>query len=222
MYLVSSLKILQVIPVRYCHYSLKATNKLLTSKQILNLAPIRKQFATSATFKDRWDDPTSAYLKNQPIIKENVDRLIYQFNGKKLLQLSNAVFYGTALMGLYLAPDILLGTYEHTAVNFETFSNLAGITLSTVLIPLLARMFTKRIVLKLYHNAAMDTYTAHVFSPFLRVQKLIFHHNDIVVARKRLINISLTTVRAKKYPLFLQAYSFALPSDFNHLMGYDK
>ncbi|XP_071958220.1 transmembrane protein 70, mitochondrial-like [Antedon mediterranea] len=217
MYLASSLNTLCSISrsTNCCYSSFQA------AKLISNLNSTHKTIATCAALKDRWSDPTSEYFKDRLVKKENVDRLIYKFRSGLFLRLSNVFFYGTACLGLYLAPDIILGTLEHTSFNFETFANVAGITISTLVIPTTSRIFTKRVVLKLYHNSSKDTYVAHVFTPFLLEKKIHFHSNDVVPSKKNLF-FNLTTLRAKDYPMFYQPYRFVLPSDFNHLMGFDK
>ena len=187
------------------------------------------QVSSSSSFRDQEGHRVStAYLGDNlgiSVQKHDGNRLVYEVRGQTMLRMVTISFYATAVVGLYLAPDFISSALENEAINTEAIVNLTAVGFAVIGLPSLLRLMSKRLVLKLYHNEARETYMAVTQSLFLTNKLTTFSLQDVVVKEKRSMLskiFNLTTFKAKKTPLHVNPYNFKLPSDYNHLLGYDK
>lgn len=89
----------------------------------------------------------------------------------------------------------------------------------TFLTPVLLHLITKGYVVRLYHNKDTDMYTAITYNVFLVEKRTVFHQRDIEIPD---VSRMFTTFYAKKRSMLVNPMLFALPHDYNHLMGYDR
>lgn len=185
--------------------------------------------SSSSNFKDQEGNRISkAYLGDNlgiSVQKHDGNRLIYEVRGQAMLRFVTLSFYATAVVGLYLAPDFISSALENDVINTEAIVNLSAVSFAVIGLPALLRMLSKRLVLKLYHNEARETYMAVTQSLLLTNKLTTFSLQDVVVTENRSIlsqAFNLTTFKAKKDPMHVNSYNFKLPSDYNHLLGFDK
>nr|XP_054748436.1 transmembrane protein 70, mitochondrial-like [Lytechinus pictus] len=207
------------------------TDKTRQWEQVLHpyfIIPIR-QASSSSDLRDQEGSRISkAYLGDNlgiSVQKHDGNRLIYEVRGQAMLRFVTLSFYATAAVGLYLAPDFISSALDNDVINTETIVNLTAVGFAVVGLPTLLRMLSKRLVLKLYHNEARETYMAVTQSLLLTNKFTTFSLEDVVVKENKSIlskAFNLTTFKAKKDPLHVNPYNFKLPSDYNHLLGYDK
>ncbi|XP_077391879.1 transmembrane protein 70, mitochondrial [Festucalex cinctus] len=127
--------------------------------------------------------------------------------------------YSTSGASLFLMPQILLKTglgVQSLALQVA-FCGIIGIF--TFFTPVLLHLLTKGYVIRLYHNPDKDTYTAITCSVFLTELRTVFHQKDVSVPA---VSKMFTTFYANNTGLLVNPDLFALPQDYNHLMGYDK
>ncbi|GAA6231512.1 transmembrane protein 70, mitochondrial [Lates japonicus] len=127
--------------------------------------------------------------------------------------------YSTSGASLALMPQILL----KTGLGVQSFALQAAfcgiIGFFTFLTPVLLHLITKGYVVRLYHNPDGDTYTAITYSIFLTEKKTVFHQSQVRIPA---VSKMFTTFYANSTGLLVNPDLFAIPRDYNHLMGYDK
>ncbi|KAM9322357.1 transmembrane protein 70, mitochondrial [Pholidichthys leucotaenia] len=127
--------------------------------------------------------------------------------------------YSTSVAGLLLMPQILLKTGLGTN-SFALQAAFCGtIGFFTFLTPVLLHLFSKGYVIRLYHNPDRDTYTAITYSVFLTERRTVFHQSQVRIPS---VSKMFVTFYAGSEGLLVNPDLFAIPHDFNHLMGYDK
>ncbi|KAF7643336.1 hypothetical protein LDENG_00241540 [Lucifuga dentata] len=127
--------------------------------------------------------------------------------------------YSTSGASLFLMPHILL----KTGIGVQSLALQAAfcgvIGFFTFLTPVLLHLITKGYVVRLYHNADRDTYTAITYSVLLMEKRTIFHQKQVRIPA---VSKMFTTFYADKTGLLVNPDMFPIPHDYNHLMGYDK
>lgn len=130
-----------------------------------------------------------------------------------------AFSYSTSGASLLLMPHILLNTGlgAHSWALQAVFCGVIGFF--TFLTPIMLHLITKGYVVRLYHDPAMDTYTAVTYSVLLTEKRTVFHQTQV-----RLPDVSkmFTTFYANRMGLLVNPDLFTVPQHYNHLMGYDK
>ncbi|XP_007437823.1 transmembrane protein 70, mitochondrial, partial [Python bivittatus] len=146
-------------------------------------------------------------------------RLIYSGNlsrsvlGVKIFCLTTSIITASMLFGIIFKFGLNVDKlYSEIAFYSATLFFI-------FLTPFLFHLFTKRYVIRLYHKAKTDTYTAITYSGILKEKKTLFHQKDVTVPD---ISKLFTTFYAKKRAMFVNPFLFHYPQDYNHLMGYDK
>ncbi|XP_038622643.1 transmembrane protein 70, mitochondrial [Tachyglossus aculeatus] len=146
-------------------------------------------------------------------------RLIYSGN------LGRAVFgvkffsYSSSAAGLALLP------YIFSQVSAEPSGLPAKVALSvvagvfTLTTPVLLHLVTRGYVLRLYHAAETDTYTAVTYSALLAEKRTVFRRADVRVPELRNL---FTSFYAKTQSMLVNPALFPLARDYDHLMGYDE
>nr|XP_057917936.1 transmembrane protein 70, mitochondrial [Doryrhamphus excisus] len=127
--------------------------------------------------------------------------------------------YSTSGASLFLMPQILFKTglgVQSLAVQVA-FCGVIGFF--TFLTPVLLHLITKGYVIRLYHNADRDAYTAITYSVFLTEHRTVFHQKHVRIPS---VSKMFTTFYANDTGLLVNPDLFPLPQDYNHLMGYDK
>lgn len=116
-------------------------------------------------------------------------------------------------------PNILL----ETGLGVQSFAVQAlfcgVIGFFTFLTPAILHFVTKGYVIRLYHDADKDTYTAITYSIFLTEKRIRFHQTQVTIPA---ISKMFTNFYADKMGLLVNPDLFLTPNDYNHLMGYDK
>ncbi|KAM4623665.1 transmembrane protein 70, mitochondrial [Polymixia lowei] len=161
----------------------------------------------------------SRCLSTSPSDQSKLGNLIYTGNIGKAVLGVKMFSYTSSGMSLCLMPHILLKTglaAQSWAVQ-ASFCTVIGIF--TFLTPVLLHLLTKGYVVRLYHDADADTYTAVTYSALLVPKKTVFHQKQVRIPA---VNRMFTTFYAGKTGLLVNPDLFQLPSDYNHLMGYDQ
>ncbi|XP_042300484.1 transmembrane protein 70, mitochondrial [Sceloporus undulatus] len=89
----------------------------------------------------------------------------------------------------------------------------------TFITPVTLHLITKGYIIRLYHKAETDTYTAITYNAILAEKKTVFHQKDVKIPD---INKMFTTFYAKTKSMLVNPLLFQYPQDYSHLMGYDK
>lgn len=118
-----------------------------------------------------------------------------------------------------MMPQILLQTGLGVQ-SFATQAVFCGVVgIFTFLTPALLHYVTKGYVVRLYHDADRDTYTAVTYSVFLTEKRRRFHQRQVTIPA---VSKMFTSFYADKMGLLVNPDLFSIPQDYNHLMGYDK
>lgn len=146
-------------------------------------------------------------------------QLIYKGNLGMAVRGVKVFSYSTSGASLILMPQVLLKTgLGFQSLAFQAlFCSVIGFF--TFLTPVLLHMVTKGYVVRLYHNAERDTYTAITYSIFLTEKRTVFHQKQVRIPA---ISKMFTTFYADKTGLLVNPDLFPIAHHYNHLMGYDK
>ncbi|XP_037314103.2 transmembrane protein 70, mitochondrial [Pungitius pungitius] len=127
--------------------------------------------------------------------------------------------YSTSGASCFLVPHTLLKT-GLVVQSFALKAAFCGVIgFFTFLTPVLLHLITKGYVVRLYHRADRDTYTAITYSVFLTEKKSVFHQKQVRIPA---VSKMFTSFYADKMGLLVNPDMFRVPHDYNHLMGYDK
>ncbi|XP_060099612.1 transmembrane protein 70, mitochondrial isoform X1 [Heteronotia binoei] len=146
-------------------------------------------------------------------------RLVYCGNLAKVILGVKFFSYSTSMLSLSIMPLIIF----KTGVGFNSlplqiaFYSIVG--LFTFITPVTLHLITKGYVIRLYHKAETDTYTAITYSAILAEKKTVFHQKDVKIPD---ISKLFTTFYARTKSMLVNPGLFQYPQDYNHLMGYDK
>ncbi|KAM6215396.1 transmembrane protein 70, mitochondrial [Rhynchocyon petersi] len=151
--------------------------------------------------------------------KSEDGRLIYTGNlaravfGVKCFSYSTSVISLAFLPYIFAQSNIVFGSVPLQILFYGIIGSF------TVVTPVLLHFITKGYVIRLYHEATTDTYKAITYNFLLSETSTVFHQNDVKVPESTHI---FTTFYAKTKSLLVNPVLFPNPTDFNHLMGYDK
>ncbi|XP_006634041.1 transmembrane protein 70, mitochondrial [Lepisosteus oculatus] len=145
--------------------------------------------------------------------------LIYTGNLAKAVLGVKFFSYSTTMFSLCVMPYVFLktGTGVQGLALQVAFCSIVGVF--TFLTPVLLHLITRGYVVRLYHNADTDTYTAVTYSALLLEKKTVFHQQEVKIPS---VSRMFTSFYANQKSLLVNPMSFPLPHDYNHLMGYDK
>ncbi|KAG2458493.1 TMM70 protein, partial [Polypterus senegalus] len=127
--------------------------------------------------------------------------------------------YSSSMFSICVAPYLFLKTgigVDSLALQV-VFCGIIGFF--TFLTPVLLHMITKGYVVRLYHSPQTDIYTAVTYSALLSETKTVFHQKDVQVPD---VSKMFTSFYAKKKSMLVNPMLFEVPSDYSHLMGFDK
>ncbi|CAL8238584.1 unnamed protein product [Lota lota] len=127
--------------------------------------------------------------------------------------------YTSSSTSLFLMPHVLFKSGLATQSLALQASFIAIISLFTFVTPVLLHLLTKGYVIRLYHNADEDTYTAVTCNIFLMEKRTVFKQGEVSIPA---VAKMFTTFYAGRMGMLVNPDLFHLPSDYNHLMGYDK
>ncbi|XP_072051859.1 transmembrane protein 70, mitochondrial-like [Amphiura filiformis] len=158
----------------------------------------------------------------------NLDKdyaLIYELKRSKYHQLQFISYftYFLAAYWVYLAPDIMVGVFEHDSLDFNTALDLLGLLISTFILPSSIQYFRKQLVLKAYHNKATDTYKLVTQKATLRQRTEDVAKQEINRTWSASKDMTIQTkfkVKNKKYIVYPPF--FKVPADYNNMMGFTK
>ncbi|XP_077085729.1 transmembrane protein 70, mitochondrial [Siphateles boraxobius] len=127
--------------------------------------------------------------------------------------------YSSSMFSLCVMPYVLMktGIGVNSLVLQVAFCGFIGFF--TFLTPVLLHLITKGYVVRLYHNKETDMYTAITYSALLVEKRTVFHQSDVIIPA---VSRMFTSFYAKKHSMLVNPMLFALPNDYNHLMGYDR
>uniref|UniRef100_A0A8D0HLR7 Transmembrane protein 70 n=1 Tax=Sphenodon punctatus TaxID=8508 RepID=A0A8D0HLR7_SPHPU len=146
-------------------------------------------------------------------------RLIYTGNLAKPVLGVKFFSYSTSMITFCLMPYVLLKTglaVDNLALQITLYSILGAFAFIT---PVAFHLLTKGYVIRLYHSAETDTYTAITYNVILAEKSTAFHQKDVRVPD---ISKIFTTFYAKSKSMLVSPRLFPHPQDYSHLMGYDK
>ncbi|KAI4887539.1 hypothetical protein NFI96_017113 [Prochilodus magdalenae] len=157
-------------------------------------------------------------FSSQPVSPED-GVLIYSGNLGKAVLGVKFFSYSTSMFSLCVMPYILTktGIGADSLAMKVAFCGFIGFF--TFLTPVLLHVITKGYVVRLYHNRDTDMYTAITYSALLVEKKTVFHQSDVKIPD---VSKMFTSFYAKKRSMLVNPMLFALPHDYNHLMGYDQ
>ncbi|XP_028659285.2 transmembrane protein 70, mitochondrial [Erpetoichthys calabaricus] len=147
------------------------------------------------------------------------NKLIYKGNLAKAIIRVKFFSYSSSMFSICVAPYLFLKTgigVDSLALQV-VFCGIIGFF--TFMTPVLLHMITKGYVVRLYHNPRTDIYTAVTYSALLSEKKTAFHQKDVQVPD---VSKMFTSFYAKKKSMLVNPMLFEVPSDYNHLMGFDK
>ncbi|XP_056451738.1 transmembrane protein 70, mitochondrial isoform X1 [Gadus chalcogrammus] len=127
--------------------------------------------------------------------------------------------YTSSGTSLCLMPHVLFKTGLATQSLAVQASFIAIISLFTFVTPVLLHLLTKGYVIRLYHNADQDTYTAVTCNIFLMEKRTVFKQGEVSIPA---VAKMFTSFYAGRRSMLVNPDLFQLPSDYNHLMGYDQ
>uniref|UniRef100_UPI00398E472C transmembrane protein 70, mitochondrial n=1 Tax=Pristiophorus japonicus TaxID=55135 RepID=UPI00398E472C len=146
-------------------------------------------------------------------------RLIYAGNLARVVLGVKFFSYSTSIFSFCMMPYILLqsGLGIQSPALQIAFCGIIGFF--TFLSPMVLHLLTKGYVVRLYHNAETDHYTAVTYNVLLQQKKIVFHQKDVRVPG---VSKMFTTFYANKKSLLVNPVLFWHPNDYSHLMGYDE
>ncbi|KAG8233841.1 hypothetical protein J437_LFUL006864 [Ladona fulva] len=124
----------------------------------------------------------------------------------------------SSISGLAAQPIL----YKHAAEMGGTGVLIAVATFVgffTFVTPVLLHLLTRKYVTDIHYNSETSVYTASLLTFFLRVKKVSFKTEDVVVPD---VPGPFTSFIAKDKALFVDPRQFEDPSYYGKLMGYDK
>ncbi|KAH0617636.1 hypothetical protein JD844_016081 [Phrynosoma platyrhinos] len=146
-------------------------------------------------------------------------RLIYCGNLAKAVLGVKFFSYSTSMFSMCMMPIIIFKTgvgVDSLPLQIAFYSIVGFFTFIT---PVTLHLITKGYVIRLYHKAETDTYTAITYNAILAEKKTVFHQKDVKIPD---INKMFTTFYAKTKSMLVNPLLFHYPQDYSHLMGYDK
>uniref|UniRef100_A0A8C8RRU6 Transmembrane protein 70 n=1 Tax=Pelusios castaneus TaxID=367368 RepID=A0A8C8RRU6_9SAUR len=146
-------------------------------------------------------------------------RLIYTGTMAKVVVGVKIFSYSTSMFNLCVVPQIIWKTglgVENLYLQAAFYSIMGFFTFLT---PVILHLLTKGYVVRLYHKAESDTYTAITYNAMLAEKRTVFHQSDVKIPD---ISRMFTTFYAKTKSMLVNPALFAIPQDYNHLMGFDK
>nr|XP_033789202.1 transmembrane protein 70, mitochondrial [Geotrypetes seraphini] len=150
---------------------------------------------------------------------ESVGKLVYTGNLAKAVLGVKLFSYSTSMFSLCVMPYLIFKTgigVDNLILQIAFYSTIGLFTFVT---PVILHLFTKGYVVRLYHKAEMDTYTAVTYSVVLTEKRTVFHQKDVKVPG---VSKMFTTFYAQTKSMLVNPSLFSNPLDYNHLMGYDK
>lgn len=127
--------------------------------------------------------------------------------------------YTTSGTSLCLMPYVLFKSGLATQSLALQACFITTISLFTFITPVLLHLLTKGYVIRLYHHVDKDTYTAVTYSVFLVEKRTMFKQGEVRIPAAAKM---FTTFYAGRVGMLVNPDLFHLPSDYNHLMGYDQ
>nr|XP_020668591.1 transmembrane protein 70, mitochondrial [Pogona vitticeps] len=146
-------------------------------------------------------------------------RLIYRGNLAKAVAGVKFFSYSTSMLNIAIMTYISLGTgfdIDSLPLKIALYS---GIGFFTFVTPVMLHFFTKGYVIRLYHKAETDTYTAFTYNIILAEKKTVFHQKEVKVPD---LSKMFTSFYANTKSMLVNPMVFEYPQDYNHLMGYDR
>ncbi|XP_038245076.1 transmembrane protein 70, mitochondrial [Dermochelys coriacea] len=146
-------------------------------------------------------------------------RLVYTGNLAKTVLGVKFFSYSTSIFSFCMMPYIIFktGIGVESVILQTAFYGIVGFF--TFITPVTLHLLTKGYVVRLYHKAETDTYTAITYNAILAEKRTVFHQRDVKVPD---ISKMFTTFYAKTKSMLVNPMLFTYPQDYNHLMGYDK
>uniref|UniRef100_A0A8C8ZKY6 Transmembrane protein 70 n=1 Tax=Prolemur simus TaxID=1328070 RepID=A0A8C8ZKY6_PROSS len=151
--------------------------------------------------------------------KSEDGRLIYTGNLARVVFGVKCFSYSTSMISFACLPYFLTQNNimsENLLLQILFFGIIGSFTVIT---PVLLHFVTKGYVIRLYHEAATDTYKAITYNVVLSETSTVFHQNDVKIPDSTHV---FTTFFAKTKSLLVNPTLFPDPEDYIHLMGYDK
>ncbi|XP_046390446.1 transmembrane protein 70 homolog, mitochondrial isoform X2 [Ischnura elegans] len=146
------------------------------------------------------------------------DTLVYYGNLTPQIRMVKIFSLCSSLTGLAAQPIL----YNHASELGGT-GVLIGVAtfvgFFTFVTPVLLHSITKKYVTDLHYNAETGVYTASLLTFFLRVKKVNFKAEEVVVPD---VPGMFTSFKVKGCPLFVDPRMFDDPNHYGKLMGYDK
>ncbi|XP_044513886.1 transmembrane protein 70, mitochondrial [Gracilinanus agilis] len=163
---------------------------------------------------------SGGYVHTHTPLEQSEDgRLIYTGNMARAVFGVKCFSYSTSLLSLALLPYIFGQAnveFGSLPLKIAFYGALGTFTLIT---PMILHFITKGYVVRLYHEAKTDIYTAITYNVVLLEKRTVFHQNDVKVPDIKSI---FTSFYAKTKSMLVNPMLFPYPQDYNHLMGYDK
>lgn len=161
----------------------------------------------------------SRYLSTSASLPSESGKLIYTGSLCKAIIGVKMFSYTSSACSLCLMPHILFKTGLATQGLAAQAFFLTVVGCFTFVTPVLLHLFTKGYVVRLFYDTETDSYTAVTYSALLMERRTAFGQAEVSVPA---VSKIFTSFYAGKVGLMVNPDLFQLPSDYNHLMGYDR
>ncbi|KAJ7338929.1 hypothetical protein JRQ81_012831 [Phrynocephalus forsythii] len=146
-------------------------------------------------------------------------RLIYSGPLAKVVAGVKFFSYSTSMFNIAVMTSVFSKTgvgIDSLALQIAFYSFLGFFTFVS---PVALHLLSKGYVIRLYHKAETDTYTAFTYNVILAEKKTVFHQKEVTIPS---VSKMFTTFYANSKSMLVHPQRFEYAQDFNHLMGYDK
>ncbi|XP_014247854.1 transmembrane protein 70 homolog, mitochondrial [Cimex lectularius] len=143
------------------------------------------------------------------------------YNGPLKRQIHSVKLFSlaTSVGGLLVQPVIFQRAAELEASTASIVGVCSFVGFFTFVTPLLLHLVTRKYVLNITYSSKEDSYTATVYTLFLRRKNVTFKPDEVVVPD---VPGMFTSLTVRGIPLFMDARFFTDVNHYKKIMGYDK
>ncbi|KAF6201260.1 hypothetical protein GE061_005707 [Apolygus lucorum] len=125
----------------------------------------------------------------------------------------------TSIMGICAQPVILQRAAELEASSAAIAATCGFVGFFTFVTPLLLHSVTKKYVTSVTYDKEADSYTATIYTLFLRKRGICFKPGEAEIPN---IGGGFTSAKVRGIPLFMDSRFFSDVHHYKRIMGYDK
>uniref|UniRef100_A0A146MBK4 Transmembrane protein 70, mitochondrial n=1 Tax=Lygus hesperus TaxID=30085 RepID=A0A146MBK4_LYGHE len=125
----------------------------------------------------------------------------------------------TSIMGICAQPVILQRAAELEASSAAIAATCGFVGFFTFVTPLLLHSVTKKYVTSVTYDKEADSYTATIYTLFLRKRAICFKPGEAEIPD---VGGGFTSAKVRGIPLFMDSRFFSDVHHYKRIMGYDK